>query len=124
MQFDTPRRGFGLSEDGPLDMRMDPKYDCLAMFFDFYDWNGFNSKFVFFSDPVTAADVVNSLSEDDLALIFKKYGEEQSIYACARAIVQARYIVLLLNDCECTFIRTITFKDIKIPPPRSLKIPL
>ena len=33
MQFDTPSRGFALSKDGPLDMRMDGnRYGCLIDF--------------------------------------------------------------------------------------------
>jgi len=66
MQFDSPSRGFMLSKPGPLDMRMDH-----------------NSK-------LTAADVVNSLPESDLANILKKYGEEKKNNTIARAIVDHR----------------------------------
>ncbi|BFZ05141.1 hypothetical protein BsWGS_08180 [Bradybaena similaris] len=70
MQFDMPERGFSLSQDGPLDMRMDGNR---------------------FPDSPTAADVVNSLSPHDLAHILKKYGEERKAKQIANIIVEARY---------------------------------
>lgn len=69
MQFDQPERGFSLSADGPLDMRMD---------------SGRNA------NQLTAADVVNSLDEVDLANIFRKYGEDKRSKKIAHAIVEAR----------------------------------
>ncbi|KAM4723152.1 12S rRNA N(4)-cytidine methyltransferase METTL15 [Rhinophrynus dorsalis] len=71
MQFDTPERGFSLSKDGPLDMRMD------------FDRN---------PDMATAADVVNALDQQALASILKTYGEERHAKKIASAIVQARSI--------------------------------
>lgn len=68
MQFDTPERGFSFREDAPLDMRFDP------------------------DNPVGAADLVNSLSERELADILYQYGEERRAYQVARVIVQARPI--------------------------------
>jgi 16S rRNA (cytosine1402-N4)-methyltransferase len=65
MQLDDAARGFSFTRDGPLDMRMSA------------------------SGP-TAADLVNSLSEDDLADIIRTYGEERSARRIARAIVKAR----------------------------------
>ena len=65
-QFDEAGRGFSFSADGPLDMRMDAS------------WGD------------TAADLVNTLSEDDLAQILHRYGEEKRAKALARAIVAAR----------------------------------
>jgi receptor-type tyrosine-protein phosphatase gamma len=50
MQFDDPSRGFGLSNDGPLDMRMDGQR---------------------FPDQPTAADVIEHIEQDDLARILK-----------------------------------------------------
>lgn len=70
MQFDDPGRGFSVSKDGPLDMRMD----------------GFR-----FPDSPTAADVLATADEHDLYKIFKIYGEEKKAKKIARAIVEARY---------------------------------
>ncbi|KAM3919606.1 12S rRNA N(4)-cytidine methyltransferase METTL15 [Leptodactylus fuscus] len=71
MQFDRPERGFSLSKDGPLDMRMD--HDR-------------------YPDMPTAADVVNALDQQALASILKTYGEEKHAKKIASAIVQARSI--------------------------------
>lgn len=68
MQFDTAERGFALSKNGPLDMRMDRN-----------------------RTQVTAADVVNKASENDLYRIFKVYGEEKQARKIARAIVETRF---------------------------------
>ncbi|MEW5940153.1 MAG: 16S rRNA (cytosine(1402)-N(4))-methyltransferase RsmH [Chloroflexota bacterium] len=66
MQLDTPERGFSFQHDAPLDMRFDPQ------------------------NPVTAASLVNGLSEDDLADLLFRYGEETHGRRIARAIVRAR----------------------------------
>jgi 16S rRNA (cytosine1402-N4)-methyltransferase len=66
LQLDDPGRGFSFQKDGPLDMRIDR------------------------SQPATAADLVNTLSEDRLAAILKEYGEERAAGRIARAIVRAR----------------------------------
>jgi len=68
MQLDNPERGFSFREDAPLDMRFNP------------------------DDPEnrSAADLVNTLSEKELADLIYKYGEERRAYQVARAIVQAR----------------------------------
>lgn len=68
MQFDTVERGFSFREDAPLDMRFDP------------------------NNPVSAADLVNSLSESELADILYQFGEERRAYQVARAILRARPI--------------------------------
>lgn len=65
-QMDDPQRGFSFSADGPLDMRLDR------------------------SQVVTAADLVNSASEQELADIFWRYGEEHRSRQIARRIVHAR----------------------------------
>jgi 16S rRNA (cytosine1402-N4)-methyltransferase len=62
----TPGRGFSFQMDGPLDMRMD------------------------ISSRLTAADLVNGLSRDELARIIREYGEEHRAGAIARAIEKAR----------------------------------
>jgi len=65
-QLDTPERGFSFQQDGPLDMRMDPR-----------------------SGP-TAADVLNSADADELAKIFFEFGEERNARRLARAIAEER----------------------------------
>jgi 16S rRNA (cytosine1402-N4)-methyltransferase len=66
MQFDLAEKGFSFMHNGPLDMRMNP----------------FN--------PLTAEVVVNTWSEEDLGMIFRKYGEEKRWRKAAYAIVTAR----------------------------------
>ncbi len=66
MQLDNAGRGFSFLHDGPLDMRFDP------------------------SRGSSAADLVNSLSESDLADIIFRYGEERLSRKIARIIVQNR----------------------------------
>jgi 16S rRNA (cytosine1402-N4)-methyltransferase len=67
MQLDTAERGFAFRSEGPLDMR--------------FDAGG--------SLP-TAADLVNTLDEHELADIFFRYGEERDSRRIARAVVHAR----------------------------------
>lgn len=71
MQFDEADRGFALSKNGPLDMRMD-KDRC--------------------PDQPTAAQVLSKIDEDDLAKILKVYGEEKNAKKIARSIIEARYL--------------------------------
>ena len=66
MELDTPKRGFSFLSDGPLDMRFDP------------------------TQSRSAADLVNTLPERDLADLIYQYGEESASRAIARAIVAAR----------------------------------
>jgi 16S rRNA (cytosine1402-N4)-methyltransferase len=66
MQVDRPERGFSYATDAPLDMRMDP------------------------SDEQSAADVLATYGERELATIFKKYGEERYAGQIARGIVRRR----------------------------------
>jgi 16S rRNA (cytosine1402-N4)-methyltransferase len=66
MQFDNPERGFSFMQDGPLDMRF-----------------GINA-------VMSAADIVNTYDERELADIIFKYGEDRDARKIARAIVQAR----------------------------------
>ena len=65
-QMDNPQRGFSFSADGPLDMRLDQ------------------------SEAISAADLVNSASEHELADIFWRYGEETRSRQIARRIVRER----------------------------------
>jgi len=66
MQLDTPERGFSFQQDAPLDMRFDP------------------------ASPITAADLVNKLPQDELADLIYRYGEERASRRIAQAIVRAR----------------------------------
>lgn len=70
MQFDESNRGFSLSKDGPLDMRMD-KDRC--------------------PDQPTASDILANIDEIDLAKILRIYGEEKNHKKIARVIVSTRY---------------------------------
>lgn len=65
MQIDDPERGFSFQADGPLDMRMS-------------------------ETGLSAADIVNTASEVDLADIFFHLGEERRSRAIARAIATDR----------------------------------
>lgn len=62
----SAERGFSFMAEGPLDMRMDA--NC----------------------SITAADLVNTLTRQDLARIIREYGEEHKAYAIAKAIERAR----------------------------------
>ncbi len=66
-QLDRPERGFSFQTPGPLDMRLDRA-----------------------TQETTAADLVNGLSEQELATIIYRYGEEHRSRAVARAIVRER----------------------------------
>jgi 16S rRNA (cytosine1402-N4)-methyltransferase len=68
MQLDNPDRGFSFLQDGPLDMRMDP------------------------TAKKTAEQLVNTLSEKDLADIIYKYGEERFSRHIARRVAESRPI--------------------------------
>jgi 16S rRNA (cytosine1402-N4)-methyltransferase len=66
MQFDDPTRGFSFLQDGPLDMRFTKTAE------------------------LTAATLVNTLPEKELADILFHYGEERLSRRIARAIVRSR----------------------------------
>lgn len=65
-QLDTPERGFSFMAEGPLDMRMDP------------------------DGPMSAADLVNTAEADELALIFREFGEEPAARRIAAHLVRVR----------------------------------
>lgn len=65
-QLDVAERGFSFQADGPLDMRMDTR------------------------QPVTAASIVNEWSADELARIFRAYGDEPQARRFARVITEDR----------------------------------
>lgn len=76
MQLDQVERGFSFRTDAPLDMRFDP------------------------TTGPTAADLVNTLSEKDLADLIWKYGEERFSRRIARKIVQNRPILTTTKLAE------------------------
>lgn len=78
-QVDNAERGFSFRQDGPLDMRMS-------------------------SEGETAADLVNTTSEKDLADIIYAYGEEKASRKIAHAIVKKR--------AEKSFTRTSELADL------------
>jgi 16S rRNA (cytosine1402-N4)-methyltransferase len=67
-QLDTPERGFSFQADGPLDMRLDP--------------NG----------PITAADLVNTMSGEQLERVFREYGEEPNARKVAVKLIRERMV--------------------------------
>ncbi len=76
LQLDTAQRGFSFQRDAPLDMRFDP------------------------SQGLTAADIVNSFPEQQLAHIIKENSEERHSRRIARHIVQSRPITTTLALAE------------------------
>lgn len=78
MQIDDASRGFSFQKDGPLDMRMA-------------------------SSGETAADLVNTLPETELADFIYQFGEEHRSRAIARAIVRQR--------TQTPFTRTLELAD-------------
>src|SRR5690554_5935626 len=65
-QFDNPERGFSYNYDAPLDMRMDQE------------------------QKLTAADLVNGYSQEELTRIIRDYGEEKWASRIAEFIVNYR----------------------------------
>lgn len=66
MQVDDEERGFSFNKEGPLDMRMDKQ------------------------GAISAYDLINKLTVDELTEIFYKYGEERYSHLLAKAIVRYR----------------------------------
>ena len=74
-QIDEAERGFSFRFDGPLDMRMEKQ-------------------------GPSAADVVNSMEESELARLIKQLGEERRARRVARAIVEARAEARITRTAE------------------------
>ncbi len=66
LQLDTAERGFSFQLDAPLDMRFDPR------------------------QTLTASDIVNNFSEQELAKLIERYGEEPRSRRIARHIIENR----------------------------------
>jgi 16S rRNA (cytosine1402-N4)-methyltransferase len=75
MQIDEAARGFSFRADGPLDMRMGDQ-------------------------GPNAADLVNGRSEEELADIIFRYGEERRARAIARAILRRRQLAPITRTGE------------------------
>src|SRR5207237_8355816 len=65
-QLENAARGFSMMRNGPLDMRMDPR------------------------STLTAAEIVNGYSEEDLTRLFRDLGEEPAARRIASLIVKMR----------------------------------
>ncbi len=85
LQLDTPERGFSFQAEGPLDMQLGPSE--IAGAFDTSDHTSDHT-----SDWVTADEIVNEWSSDDLANLIYEYGEERRSRRIARTIVARRPI--------------------------------
>ena len=73
LQLNNNSRGFSFKHDTPLDMRLNPRQE------------------------VTAADIINTFSESELAQLIKIYGEEGYSRQIARQIIQERPIKTSLH---------------------------
>jgi len=91
MQLDTAQRGFSFQREAPLDMRFDPR------------------------QGLTAADIVNTFSEQELARIIKEYGEERHSRRIAQHIVQSRPITSTVQLAQVVK-RVLGHKHAKIHP--------
>ncbi|MCS7246677.1 MAG: 16S rRNA (cytosine(1402)-N(4))-methyltransferase RsmH [Anaerolineales bacterium] len=76
LQLEAPERGFSFRAEGPLDMRFDR------------------------GKSPTAADLVNNLSQEELAKLLFRYGEERFATQIARAIVSSRPILTTTQLAE------------------------
>jgi len=76
LQLDEAHRGFAYAQDAPLDMRMDP------------------------TTGPTAADVLNTYDERDIARVLRVYGEERFAARIARGVVRRREQAPLTRTSE------------------------
>ncbi|KAK7078268.1 putative methyltransferase-like protein 15 [Halocaridina rubra] len=79
MQFDNPERGFMLSKNGPLDMRMDGGRD---------------------QDQLPASEILMHINEDHLYKVLKYYGEDKNARKIARALIESRYMFQKFNTTQ------------------------
>ncbi len=71
LQLDRPERGFTFQREGPLDMRFGPDHSRSG-------------------EALTAGEIVNGWSEDELADLIYQYGEERRSRRIARVLVERR----------------------------------
>lgn len=76
MQLDKGYKGFSFSKEGPLDMRMDPTAD------------------------LTAKEIVNTWTEQELGDLFRDLGEEPRWRRAAKAIVETRRTMKINTTTE------------------------
>lgn len=76
VHVDAPERGFSFQNDGPLDMR--------------YDTQG----------ELTAEDIVNGWSKEDLATMLRRLGEEPAAHRIAKAIFDARRVKRITSTVQ------------------------
>ena len=79
-QFDVAERGFSTRFEGDLDMRMNPKSD------------------------LSAKEIVNDYSEENLANVLYKYGELKNSRRIAKEIVNARQFEKINTTTELTLV--------------------
>jgi 16S rRNA (cytosine1402-N4)-methyltransferase len=75
-QIDNPERGFSFMQQGPLDMRMD------------------------LTQELNAQKFINEAGADEMATIFRQYGEERFAGRIARAIVAARTVTPITTTLQ------------------------
>lgn len=92
LQLDTANRGFSFQADAPLDMRMDTR------------------------SGTTAEQVVNQLTEEDLANLIYEFGEERRSRRIARAIVRARPVTTTAQLAKVVAASAPTIKSDRIHP--------
>jgi len=78
-ELEDPRLGLSFRQDGPLDMRFGPKSN---------------------DDGLTAAEIVNSWSQDDLEKLIRNFGEEKFARRIAQKIVLARKSARIIRTLE------------------------
>lgn len=114
MQFDLPDRGFSIMHDGPLDMRMNQE------------------------QSLTALEIVNKWTQQDIGRILREYGEEPHWRQLARAIVRKREDGPIQTTAELTALLrpmfpayrqkkgihplTLTFQALRIAVNRELEV--
>ncbi|MCX7872562.1 MAG: 16S rRNA (cytosine(1402)-N(4))-methyltransferase RsmH [Verrucomicrobiae bacterium] len=92
--LEDAQRGFSFERDGPLDMRMNPEFN------------------------LTAADVVNNFSADELESIFREFGDVEGARKIALEIVNARRTTPISSTVQLAKLieRTIGWRKKQIHP--------